>query len=112
MNNDLISKKEVLDKLEEKINETAKLMKEEKALGQMIVFTSQLATLTDVKNMIEALKELRKERENLTEYSKSYYELKLKNIINKLDRECLGKPVPEEFERGINRAIEIIMEEK
>lgn len=61
---------------------------------------------------LEELKILRKERENIDEYVKSYHKSKLKNIINKLDRECLGKPVPEEFERGIYRAIEIIMEER
>ena len=34
------------------------------------------------------------------------------NIVDKLDRECLGKPVPEEFEIGIKRAIQICLMEK
>lgn len=31
-------------------------------------------------------------------------------MVEKLEREYLGKPVSEEFERGIIRAIEIVME--
>ena len=96
MNNDLISKKDVLDKLDDTITYIRTLAESEQQLVEWL----------------EELKILRKERENTGEYIKSYYELKFKNIINKLDKECLGKPVSEEFERGINRAIEIIMEER
>ena len=96
MNNDLISKKDVLDKLDDTITYIRTLAESEQQFVEWL----------------EELKILRKERENTGEYIKSYYELKFKNIINKLDRECLGKPVPEEFERGINKAIEIIMEER
>ena len=32
------------------------------------------------------------------------------DMVEKLEREYLGKPVSEEFERGICRAIEIVME--
>ena len=96
MNNDLISKKEIFDKLDDTITYIRTLAESEQQLVEWL----------------EELKILRKERENIGEYIKSYYESKFKNIINKLDRECLGKPVPEEFERGINRAIEIIMEER
>ena len=80
MNNDLISKKDVLDKFND--------------------------TITYIRTLTEA------EQQLVEWFIKSYYEAKVKNIINKLDRECLGKPVPEEFEKGINRAIEIIMEER
>ena len=96
MNDDLISKKDVLDKLDDTITYIRTLAESEQQLVEWL----------------EELKILRKERENTGEYIKSYYESKFKNIINKLDRECLGKPVSEEFERGINRAIEIIMEER
>ena len=96
MNNDLISKKEIFDKLDDTITYIRTLAESEQQLVEWL----------------EELKILRKERENIGEYIKSYYESKFKNIINKLDRECLGKPVPEEFERGINRAIEIIMEKR
>ena len=96
MNNDLISKKEIFDKLDDTITYIRTLAESEQQLVEWL----------------EELKILRKERENIGEYIKSYYESKFKNMINKLDRECLGKPVPEEFERGINRAIEIIMEER
>ena len=96
MNNNLISKKDVLDKLDDTITYIRTLAESEQQLVEWL----------------EELKILRKEREDVGKYIKSYYESKFKNIINKLDRECLGKPVPEEFERGINRAIEIIMEER
>ena len=96
MNDDLISKKDVLDKLDDTITYIRTIAESEQQLVEWL----------------EELKILRKERENVGKYIKSYYESKFKNIINKLDRECLGKPVSEEFERGINRAIEIIMEER
>ena len=96
MNDDLISKKDVLDKLDDTITYIRTLAESEQQLVEWL----------------EELKISRKEREDVGKYIKSYYESKFKNIINKLDRESLGKPVPEEFERGINRAIEIIMEER